>query len=295
MRLPTVVREITMVLAGTGLEYEIIIVDDGSTDHTVQVAKELGLTVLGHSRNRGYGAALETGILAAKYDTICITDADGTYPAERIPDLLRALATNDMVVGGRHGEFRTDSAHASVAEVDSQSLGKLCDAVQDSRSQQRHARFRARPLYSTSISFRISSVSPRPSPCPCCATNMRSPICRSTTGGGSAANRRIVRLGCGHVHHLDSTDGHAVSAAAQRVPSLCARVYCVCYSLKLCWDLGITGDRNISTTVAVAMLSALPVNPDRHARRSPGHASVAPGRDTVRGRPCVAVRHARSQ
>jgi glycosyltransferase involved in cell wall biosynthesis len=60
--------------------------------------------VLRHLSNRGYGASLKTGITAAKYDTICITDADGTYPAERIPVMLQGLKTADMVVGARTGQ-----------------------------------------------------------------------------------------------------------------------------------------------------------------------------------------------
>jgi glycosyltransferase involved in cell wall biosynthesis len=55
-------------------------------------------------RNRGYGAALKTGIRAAQHELIVITDADGTYPAESIPALLDHAAENDMVVGARVGE-----------------------------------------------------------------------------------------------------------------------------------------------------------------------------------------------
>jgi glycosyltransferase involved in cell wall biosynthesis len=56
--------------------------------------------------NRGYGAALKTGIRHAKGDWVCITDADGTYPNERIPELVERVITGDfdMVVGARTGE-----------------------------------------------------------------------------------------------------------------------------------------------------------------------------------------------
>ena len=56
-----------------------------------------------HPRNRGYGAALKRGIAASKHGWILITHADGTYPAEAIPQLLARADDNDMVVGSRTG------------------------------------------------------------------------------------------------------------------------------------------------------------------------------------------------
>jgi glycosyltransferase involved in cell wall biosynthesis len=58
---------------------------------------------LRHPENRGYGAAIKTGILAAKHDTIVILDADGTYPSDQIPALIAKLQAADMVVGARTG------------------------------------------------------------------------------------------------------------------------------------------------------------------------------------------------
>jgi glycosyltransferase involved in cell wall biosynthesis len=62
--------------------------------------------VLSHRENRGYGAALKTGIRHAQCDLICTIDADGTYPCERIPDLITRLEEGryDMVVGARVGK-----------------------------------------------------------------------------------------------------------------------------------------------------------------------------------------------
>jgi glycosyltransferase involved in cell wall biosynthesis len=98
-------REIIRVMDSEPWPYEIVVVDDGSVDDTVgQVQQVEGVHLVRHGRNRGYGAALKTGIKRARGEIIVITDADGTYPAEYIPELLRALEDSDMVVGARVGE-----------------------------------------------------------------------------------------------------------------------------------------------------------------------------------------------
>lgn len=84
--------------------YEIVVVDDGSTDRTADVAQRTGVRLIKNLENRGYGASLKTGILAAQHETIVIIDADGTYPAEEIPNVVAELEYADMVVGARTGE-----------------------------------------------------------------------------------------------------------------------------------------------------------------------------------------------
>jgi glycosyltransferase involved in cell wall biosynthesis len=97
------IRELRGVLATLECESELIVVNDGSTDRTLELARAAGATVLDLPENRGYGAALKAGIRAAKFETIVITDADGTYPAEEIPALLDRADRYDMVVGARTG------------------------------------------------------------------------------------------------------------------------------------------------------------------------------------------------
>lgn len=96
-------EQLREVLERTGWTFEIIVVDDGSSDGTATAASAAGVRVVQHRRNRGYGAALKTGITASAHPWILITDADGTYPPEAVPALLAASEFNDMVVGARTG------------------------------------------------------------------------------------------------------------------------------------------------------------------------------------------------
>lgn len=98
-----VLLEMRAILEQNDIDAEIIVVDDGSKDDTAEKAREGGAHVIRHRSNRGYGAALKTGIAAASRDIVAITDADGTYPARYLPMLIRELEQADMVVGARTG------------------------------------------------------------------------------------------------------------------------------------------------------------------------------------------------
>ena len=80
---------------------EIIIISDGSTDQTAEVAESAGIRVIRHHHNKGYGAALKTGIRAASGDIIVMMDADGEHSAAQISCLVDNFGDNDMVVGAR--------------------------------------------------------------------------------------------------------------------------------------------------------------------------------------------------
>lgn len=96
--------EIQATLTEAGLEGEVIVVDDGSVDGTAEeVARHPEVRLIRHAENRGYGAALKTGIRQAKQEVIAILDADGTYPCEMIPRLVAEIGTYDMAVAARTG------------------------------------------------------------------------------------------------------------------------------------------------------------------------------------------------
>lgn len=88
---------------------EIIVVDDGSTDQSSAIAAEHHATIHKHHTNRGYGASLKTGILAARGTFVITLDGDGQHSAHYIPEIIRLLQSHDMVIGQRSDNAQHDS------------------------------------------------------------------------------------------------------------------------------------------------------------------------------------------
>lgn len=93
-------------------KWEIIIVDDGSSDNTLKIAKRLAkenrnVVVASHTPNRGYGSALKEGFAAARYNTIVFTDGDRQFDFSQVGRFLEKIDKADMVIGYR--EKRMDN------------------------------------------------------------------------------------------------------------------------------------------------------------------------------------------
>lgn len=81
--------------------WEIIVVDDGSSDSTAKIASEMDVKVIRHPYNKGYGASLKTGVRNAKNDILVFMDADDQHNPEDMGELLEHIGEYDMVVGAR--------------------------------------------------------------------------------------------------------------------------------------------------------------------------------------------------
>ncbi|NNE96681.1 MAG: glycosyltransferase [Acidimicrobiales bacterium] len=89
-------------------ELQILIVDDGSTDDTASAARNAGADVLIQPENRGKGAAVRAGVIAAEGRTVVFTDADLAYPPAHVLDIMREVESGwDVVVGSRRHEDTT--------------------------------------------------------------------------------------------------------------------------------------------------------------------------------------------
>lgn len=101
-----VVGKAIPVAQNSAEKWEIIMIDDGSSDKTLAIAQSLAkknpnLVVKSHGENRGYGAALKTGFLTAKYNLVVFNDGDGQFDLAEIDKFLEKIENADVVIGYR--------------------------------------------------------------------------------------------------------------------------------------------------------------------------------------------------
>ena len=100
------IRRSVSVCERLGLDFEVVVVDDGSNDATASLASRASsenprVRILTHKRNRGYGAALKSGIHASRKEYIFFTDADLQFDLEELEGLLRSAGKYDIIAGYR--------------------------------------------------------------------------------------------------------------------------------------------------------------------------------------------------
>ena len=109
-------ENITPVIEGVkrimGSDIELLLIDDGSTDSTVEIAHACGTKVISHPYNMGNGAAIKTGLRMAKGEVIITMDGDGQHDPADIPKLLEHIDRYDMAVGARGWE---GAVHRNIA------------------------------------------------------------------------------------------------------------------------------------------------------------------------------------
>lgn len=107
-RLPVTLNSVHSFLVATNADFELIVVNDGSTDNTVGVVEEFakhhaGIRLMSYGANKGKGYAVKTGVLASEGDLVLIDDADGNAPIEELSRLRDAIDSGaDIAIGSRN-------------------------------------------------------------------------------------------------------------------------------------------------------------------------------------------------
>lgn len=157
--------DVRAAMEATDYRYEIIVVDDGSRDRTAEIARARPwVRLLQHPFNRGNGAARTTGVRAARGRIVVFTDADRTYPNNRMPEMLAMMdAGADMVIGARRVEagtmrwLRTPAKWFLRRLAEYMTGSRIPDLNSGLRAQRRDATLRFLPILPTTHSW-VSTI-----------------------------------------------------------------------------------------------------------------------------------------
>ncbi|MEI7640074.1 MAG: glycosyltransferase family 2 protein [bacterium] len=118
-------KKTSKVLAGICEDYEVIVVNDGSKDNTIEVVSAIAkedshVKLITHEVNKGYGGAVKTGLYSAKFEWVFFTDGDGQFDVGEIPVLVELSKTCDVAIG-----FRIKRADSFVRKLNAFLWGTL--------------------------------------------------------------------------------------------------------------------------------------------------------------------------
>lgn len=111
-----VVKSAIPVAKKAAAKWEVLLVDDGSSDNTPSIANELvktnpNLKLISHGSNRGYGASLKSGFENSKYDTVVFTDGDGQFDISQVERFIKKIKNSDIVIGHRKKRHDNSMRH----------------------------------------------------------------------------------------------------------------------------------------------------------------------------------------
>lgn len=139
-----VVREAREAIASARVAGEVIVVDNGSTDGSAEIAERAGARVI-HERRRGYGNALRSGFASARCDVVLMADADGSYDLSSLPAFLERIAAgDDLVMGTRfRGGIEAGAMPALHRYVGNPLLSRILNVLFGTGVQDAHCGIRA--------------------------------------------------------------------------------------------------------------------------------------------------------